>query len=167
MKVSNEKLLNFTRHLILASRKRYAEEKTGALPEFLIKRKFPSLAMPIQLPVQMQIMPEKKKPEEMPKPELKEEIFELGKITRFTLDRMIDIIECSGPEIPLKIRKESYTFLTDLSLKEDEIRNIIQKFSEVSKIPVAPIFKASARGFSMTAIISSAGSRFVLSRIKS
>jgi len=160
MKVSNEKLLNFTKHLILASRKRYAEEKTEAQPEFLIKRKFPSLPRPIQLPV---LLPEKK-PEEMPKPE---EIFELGKITRFTLDRMIDIIECSGPDVPLKIRKESYTFLTDLSLKEDEIRNVIQKFSEASKIPVTPIFKASVKGFSMVAIISSAGSRFVLSRIKS
>ena len=162
MKVSNEKLLNFTKHLILASRKRYAGlEKVQ--PEFLIKRKFPSLARPIQLSV---LLPEKK-PEEMPKPELKEEIFELGKITRFTFDRMIDLIECSGPDIPLKIRKESYTFLTDLSLKEDEIRNVIQKFSEASKIPVTPIFKASFKGFSMVAIISSAGSRFVLSRIKS
>ena len=167
MKVSNEKLLNFTRHLILASRKRYAEEKTEALPEFLIKRKFPqpfSIKMPIQI---QQISLAEKKPEEMPKPELKEEIFELGKITQFTLDRMIDIIECSGPDVPLKIRKESYTFLTDLSLKEDEILNVIQKFSEASKIPVTPIFKASVKGFSMTAIISSAGSRFVLSRIKS
>ena len=159
MKISNEKLLNFTRHLILASRKRGLKEEQ---PEFLIKRRFPSPAvMPIQLPV---LPAPEKKPEEMPKPE---EIFELGKITRFTLDRMIDMIECSSPDVPLKIRKESYTFLTDLSLKENEIRDVIQKFSEASKIPVAPIFKASVKGFSMTAIISSAGSRFVLSRIKS
>ena len=162
--INKSRLRKFTRHVIIASKKLVEKEEAGELekkremPEFLIKRRFPVIpVMPVQI--------------EQPQPRIiqplpAEEIFELGKITKFAIDKNIDFIECSGPDIPLKVKKETYTFSTDIILKEEEIKDIISKFSAESKVLITPIFRADARGFSITAIISDTGSRFIILRKK-
>jgi len=160
-KIDRSRLIHFTKNVILASKKLVNEEeieKRHEMPEFLIKRSFP-MAAPVK--IEQPVQPPAEVPSIHP-----EEIFELGKITKFTIDKNIDFIECSGPNVPLRIKKETYTFSTDIALKEDEIKDIISKFSEESKVPVTPIFRADAHGFSITAIISDTGSRFMITRKK-
>ena len=169
--IDKSRLRNFTLHVILASRKSVIEKKPEEkkpekpeMPEFLIKRTFPTArSIPVQPIVPVTPLPAIPKAEE----KKEEQLFELGKITKFALDKNIDFIECSGPNTPLKVKKEDYTFSTDVMLREDEITDIISRFSAESKTPVTPIFRADAKGFSMTAIISPvSGSRFIISRIK-
>lgn len=154
-KIDKSSLLKLTRHLALAYRKLHPAEKEE--PAFLIRRRFPAYIMPRQI-IQPEIIGEK------PVPEAKEEVFELGKITRFTIDKTINMVECSGPGQEIKIRRGASVFLTDLKLTGDEIKNVIQKFSSESKVPMSHIFRANAKGFSITAIISSTGTRFIINR---
>jgi len=158
--INKHRLREFTRHIILEKKKHAEkEEESRELegPKLFIKREFPDYHSrpPVQIIERKPAMPGKT-----------EEIFELGKLTKFIIDKMIDSIECPGPNNPIKIKKESYTFQTDIILKEDEIMNIINIFSKESKMPISPIFKAEARGFSIMAIISSTGSRFLITRKK-
>jgi len=152
-KTDKKVAVDFVKHLLAASKKlnppQEAEEK--AIQGVLIQRRFPVYQKPIP-----QIIVEQKPAEE---------IFELGKLTNFAIDKTISIIECKGPDTPLSIKKENSVFMTDIKLTEDEIREVIGKFSKESKVPLAPVFKASVMGLSMTAITSATGSRFLMRRI--
>lgn len=168
-KIDRQSLAKLTKHLILASLKL---EKLEEKPEFLITRSFPSIMQVAPKPKLLPAPPKiEEKPKEMPekKPEIFEnkiEMFDMGKITKFAMDRLIDAIECPGPNAMVKVKKENYIFLTNVSLTGDEINRVIRKFAEESKTPIAPIFKASARGFMITAIVSPvSGSRFVIVRM--
>ena len=152
--------MNLTKHLALAYKKLHpplAEEKQ----ELLIKRSFP--VYPMQRQVYFPVMEKGEK-----KPEIKEEsfVFDIGKLTKFTIDKTIDLIECPGPDQFVKVKRGTSAFMTDIRLTEDEIKSIIRRFSDESKTAVTPIFRAVAKGFSITAIISSTGSRFLVSRIR-
>lgn len=160
IKINNHRLREFTRHILIAQKNRIEGEEEEEGPKLFIQRSFPKYMQ--RQPVQ--VMPVVKQPPAvMEKPE---GIFEVGKLTKFILDKMIDSIECSGPDNPIKIKKESYIFQTDLSLKEDEIMDVIKIFSKESKVPISPIFKADAKGFSIFALIASTGSRFLITRKK-
>jgi len=154
--IDKDSILELARHLIFANKKLHAVQIAEEEPKFLIKRQF--RYQPILYPVI-----------EEPKPiEIKEEIFDIGRLTKFLIDKMIDIIECSGPNQLIRIKRGTSVFMTDARLKEEEIKEIISIFSKESATPITPIFKAAAKGFSITAIISAvSGSRFVISRIKS
>ena len=142
----------FVKHLLAASRRlnppQEAEEKE---PLPLIQRRFPVYQRPLP-----KIIVEQKPVEE---------IFELGKLTNFTMDKTISTIECRGPNMPVAIKKENSVFMTNINLSEEEIREIIGRFSRESKVPLAPVFKASIKDLSMTAITSATGSRFLIRRI--
>jgi hypothetical protein len=173
-KINKSRLKRFSKNIILAAAQshhargfkiqaNHEEEKPE--PEFLIKRTFPGYS-PEPKPAPLIFSPPQEKEIKSAQELKKEEIFDLGKITKFVIDRMIDSIECPGPNSPVKIKKESYTFVTDITLKEDEISLVIEKFSEEAKVPISPVFKAEAKGFDMTAIVSSTGSSFLISRKK-
>lgn len=170
-KINRQSLTRLTKHLILAYGKL---EKPEEKPELLITRSFPSIMQmapkpkpapaPLKIEEKPKEMPEEKKPEIFEK---KMEMIDIGKITKFAMDKMIDAIECPGPNAMVKVKKENYIFLTNVSLTEDEINKVIRKFAEESKTPIAPVFKSSAGGFMITAIVSQvSGSRFVIVRIK-
>ncbi|MEM2955960.1 MAG: hypothetical protein QW041_00015 [Candidatus Pacearchaeota archaeon] len=159
-RVDAKTLQKLTKHLILAAKKLTPKEKKQA-PEFLIKRTFPTY--PIIPKPQTQIIKEKLVQEQPSQ----EEIFNIGKITKFTMDKTIDLIECAGADLPIKIKKESHTFVTDIKLTEKEINDVIEKFSKEAKVPISQVFRANARGFIITAIVSSTGSRFIMQRIRS
>ena len=160
-------VLNFTKHVMRAGLNAAPKAEESRPPEFLIKRTFPS-AQQIRIPQFKITVPAIPAPrEKAPVQPVQEpvEIFELGKITKFAMDKLVGMIECPGPDIPLRIKKENHLFSTDIKLSEIEIKEIIDLFSKEARTPVSPVFTASARQFSMTAILSDYGSRFVIKRI--
>jgi len=181
--INKHRLREFTRHIILAEKKHIKKEEESGGQELFIKRSFPGYPSGARIigekpSPQIQMIEKPKIIKERPSPQIQmiekpqitgekpEGIFEVGKLTKFILDKMIDSIECSGPNNPIKIKKESYIFQTDIILKEDEILDVIKIFSKESKVPVSPVFRTETRGFSIIAIISSTGSRFLISRKK-
>lgn len=150
-KTDKKAAAEFVKHLLVAYRKIHPPAPEVEKERVLIQRRFPVYQRPLP-----KIIAEQKPAEE---------IFELGKLTNFAIDKTISIIECKGPDMPVAIKKENSVFMTDIKLNEDEIREIIGKFSRESKIPLAPVFKASVMGISMTAITSATGSRFIMRRI--
>ena len=91
---------------------------------------------------------------------------DLGKLNDFVSDSSVSLIQCDGSNSNIKIAKQGQLSETDISLEEEEIRDIIQKFADRAGKPLTePIFKAKVLNLSMTAVISSfAGSKFVISK---
>lgn len=91
---------------------------------------------------------------------------DFGKINELIRDGGISIIQCDGPDTNVKINKGGKIEKTEITLDEQEIRNIIRKFSErAEKELTQPIFKASLANLEITAISSDfSGDRFVISR---
>lgn len=93
--------------------------------------------------------------------------FELGKLNFLIRDPRITVIECPGPEKFIIARTEGRTTLTKLAISQQEIQEIIDKFSKESKIPIlSGLFKAAVGNLIITAIISSlVGDRFIITKI--
>ena len=167
--VAKQFYANFLRHAVLALRN---QKKDDVRKEVLIQRfySFPAQQPAIQkiIPKPIEIVQEDIKAKEIPK---KQEIFsefggfDLGKITKYISDDMIDAIECPGPNEQIKVKKETSTFTADIKLSEEEIKAVIARFSKEANIPITPIFRATAKGLSITAIIASSGSRFIIKKI--
>jgi len=166
--VAKQFYANFLRHAVLALRN---QKKENVRKEVLIQRfySFPAQQPAIQkiIPKPIQIIEKEVKPKETPKQEIISEFggFDLGKITKYISDDMIDAIECPGPNEQIKVKKETSTFLADIKLSEEEIKAVIARFSKEANIPITPIFRATAKGLSITAIIASSGSRFIIKKI--
>lgn len=80
----------------------------------------------------------------------------------------ITIIECYGPNIPLKIRTRTGGIKnTNTQLTKKEIDTIIQIFSEKTKIPIQEgIYNVTAGGLILSAVISDVtGTRFIIKKI--
>ena len=92
---------------------------------------------------------------------------EFGKITQMIEDPRITSIECSGPDKLITIKIFNNPSPTKISLTQDEISSIIEKFSQYAKIPViSGLFKATIKNLIITAVISDfVGSRFVITKI--
>ena len=72
----------------------------------------------------------------MPSPgELK---FSLGKLDRLIKDPNVKIIESRGPDTKIYVNVFGNMKETKISLNENEIDEIIKKFSETEKIPLSP-----------------------------
>jgi len=99
----------------------------------------------------------------------KEEIpsFDLGKLNIFMKNPEITSIECNGPDNVIIIKKGTLPINTITVLSNDEINDIIHKFSVATKTEITPIYKASYENLVMTAFISPLiGTRFVLIKTK-
>ncbi len=93
--------------------------------------------------------------------------FNLGKIEIFFNDLLIQSIECPGPEKNILIKKANKISPTRMTLSQSEINNVINMFSEHSKIPITGgILKAAVSNLVISAVISEfVGSRFIINRI--
>jgi len=90
----------------------------------------------------------------------------LEKIDHLIKDNSIQMIECAGPgkNILVKVRNKLNT--TKIILGEEEIKKIINYFSNQAKIPVVGgILKAAVRDLVISAVVSDyVGSRFIINK---
>ena len=90
---------------------------------------------------------------------------DLVKINSLITDPEISQIECGGADKNIIVRSSMGTKQTNIILSDSEIKEIIDKFSEKSKIPVQEgIFKVAVGELIFTAVISKTiSSRFIIS----
>ena len=95
------------------------------------------------------------------------EQIDLGKLNIFTKDPRVTIIESPGPGKFVLAKTAGQITVTKISLTKEEIQEIIQKFSEKSKIPViSGLFKSAVGNLILTAVISDlVGSRFIITKM--
>jgi len=93
--------------------------------------------------------------------------FNLDKINFLIQDPRVTVIECPGPGKFVLARSEGTSSITKVSLSQEEIQEIIEKFSKEAKIPViSGLFKAATGNLVITAVISDlVGSRFIITKI--
>lgn len=91
---------------------------------------------------------------------------DLEKINSFIKNPSIRSIECQGEGENILIRGAMGNKKTDVILSEEEISQIIKKFSETARMPIHDgVFKVAIKGFVLSAIISDiVGSRFIITK---
>jgi len=91
----------------------------------------------------------------------------LGKLEPLALDPNVRTIECNGPDEPIIVKGNMGTRPTAIILNSTDINNILQSFSEASKIPLNEgIFKIAAGRYLLSAIISDVvGSKFIIRKM--
>lgn len=94
-------------------------------------------------------------------------MIELGKLNILVQDPGVTMIECTGPEKIILVRSSGRTSMTNITLTQKEILDIINRFSERARIPViSGLFKAVVGNLIITAVISElVGNRFIISKI--
>ena len=107
---------------------------------------------------------------EVPRNQVREQIMgnvvNPEKINFLIDDEKINAVECVGPGKPVLARTFEGVKTTNVSLNEKEIGEIINRFSEQSKIPVEEgTFKAVVGNLMITAVVSDlVGSRFIITK---
>lgn len=93
--------------------------------------------------------------------------FALGKLDFLVKDAKVNAIECSGPGKLILAKSLGMSSVTKVSLTDNEIQEIIEKFSQQSRIPVmSGLFKAAVGNLIITAVISDfLGSRFIIEKM--
>jgi len=93
--------------------------------------------------------------------------FNLGKIELFLKDPFIQSIECTGPGQNILIKRQNKITPTRVILTPEEIKNIINNFSQNAKIPIIEgILKAAVGNLIISAITSEfIGSKFIINKI--
>jgi len=102
-----------------------------------------------------------------PQPQSTPQNFNLGKINILLRDPYIQSIESSGPSQNVLIKKQNRITPTRIILTPEEIKNIINSFSQKANIPiVGGMLKAAVGTLIISAVTSEfVGSRFIISRI--
>ena len=92
---------------------------------------------------------------------------DLGKLNDLAKDPMVKDIECNGSGKNVLVRGSMGEKKTSIILTREEIDEIIQRFSEISKIPTHEgFFKVVVGNFIFSAIISSVtGSKFIIKKM--
>lgn len=92
---------------------------------------------------------------------------DLRKLNPYVRDPLVGEIECSGANQKIIVSGTMGRKKTNLSLSREEIEDVINKFSEVSKIPVQEgLFKVVVGNYIFSAIVSNLiTSRFVIKKI--
>lgn len=131
-------------------------QKPMPMPMALEKNK---IRKPLAIPLVRHILP--------PQPEEALGI-DLSKINSIISDPTVKAIECAGPDNFLVIQGIIGKKVTNIKLNEEEIKEVINKFSEKTKIPVIKgIFRAVSGNLMISAVISElAGFRFVIRKIQ-
>jgi len=93
---------------------------------------------------------------------------DLGNINTLIQDPVVRVIECHGPNKEIVIAGVMGTKQTNLTLTEEEIEKIIEKFSKQTKIPLEEgFFKAVSGKLIISAIYSkSLESKFIIKKIQ-
>lgn len=89
-----------------------------------------------------------------------------GKMNPLIRDRLVDFIECPGPEIPILVTTQGRKQQTKITLTKEEIQMFLESASAKTNIPiVAGVFRVSWDNLILNAVISEgANSRFVLKK---
>ena len=92
---------------------------------------------------------------------------DLEKLNNLIQDPLVKVIECGGPDENIIVHGAMGTKPTNITLKKEEIDEIIRKFAESAKIPQDEgVFKAVVGKLILSAIISETiGSKFILRKI--
>jgi hypothetical protein len=92
---------------------------------------------------------------------------DIGRLNYLLKDPMIQEIQCDGADENILVKGTFGIKPTKIILKEEEINEIIEEFSNKSKIPIEPgIFKVVMGKIIFTAIISeTTSSRFILTKM--
>ena len=157
-------LLLFTKELI----NQFAPKE---IPKQELKQ-VPRRMFPIQLRPRKKILriPKTKLPPHLqylkPSPTKNLEL-DFPKLDLLIKDPLVREIECNGADKRVLVRGVMGAKKTNILLTKEEIDEIIQKFSKVSKIPVHDgLFKVVAGRFIFSAIVSKvAGSRFIIKKM--
>jgi len=101
------------------------------------------------------------------KPVPTSETVDVGKINILVQDPLVRVIECSGPDENVFVSGIMGRKPTEIKLTEDEIEEILGKFSKASKIPVNEgLFKAAIGNTILSAVVSDiVGIKFVIRKI--
>ena len=186
-------LLEFTRELIRNSASSEVLELTNVLKEeakeekFRVKqivrekekiRKKPLMLSkkPLFRPRRVREMrpsvlhiPEPRLPERLSyiRPTPTEAQIDLGKLNPLVKDPAVKVIECGGANKNIMVSGTIGRKKTSIVLNNEEINEIIEKFSEISKIPVTQgIFRVAVGKFVLSAIISEViDSKFVIKKM--
>lgn len=89
---------------------------------------------------------------------------DLGKLNPLIRDPLVKIIECHGPDEKIIVTGRMGRKPTSITLSKEQIEEIINRFAEVTKIPVDEgVFKAVFGNLILSAMISEiVGSKFIL-----
>ena len=92
---------------------------------------------------------------------------DLGKLNPLVSDPLVGEIECSGANQNIIVVGTMGKKKTNIFLSREEIEDVINKFSEVSKIPVQEgVFKVVAGNYIFSAVVSNLiTSRFIIKKI--
>jgi len=101
------------------------------------------------------------------KPIPMEKEIELGKVNPLIKDYKVKTIECYGPGENIIVQGDMGTKKTGIILNEEEINNVIDRFSRETRIPIEEgIFKVVAGKLIFLAIISEiVGSKFIIKKM--
>lgn len=91
----------------------------------------------------------------------------LEKLDSLVKDPMVQIIQCNGSDKNIVVRGGIGTRKTNIILNEEDINQIIKKFSEISKIPVQEgVFTIVVGRLVLSAIVSDiVGSKFTIKKM--
>ena len=150
------------KQIIKEKEKPLIERQKKILPRFITK--------PIKrIPLPILRIPEPKLPLRLqylkPIPSNKQ-IF-LEKLDSLVKDPMVQIIQCNGPDKNIIVRGGIGTRKTNIILDKDDINQIIEKFSETSKIPIQQgVFTIVVGRLVLSAIVSDlVSSKFIIKKI--
>ncbi len=101
------------------------------------------------------------------KEEIPDTITGLANLKELITDHAVTYINCPGPLKPLSIKRMGIPETIRIMLDEQKIQQVIQEFSDASRIPyIDGIFKAIVEDLMITAVINEAvGSRFTITRM--
>lgn len=143
---------------LLRETTRQNKEIEGIEESRLITRQFgPKIIQPVQIkPVTM--------PQEV-RTETPQEPLRIDSRIDPLLAQDIKIMECANGNI--RIKRNGEFEQTTIFLDEQEVKDLIKKFSEMTKMPISDnIFRATLNNLSITAIVSDKiGSRFFITKI--
>ena len=148
-------------------------EKINELNKPALKRKFPPLPKQA-LPVKKITLQTLRTPERLP-PRLQyiqpipiERQIDLGKLNPLIQDPFVQIIECGGTEQKMSIKGATGQLkTTNITLSEEEIKQVVEKFSKESKIPYGEgVFRVVVGKLNLSAIVSElVGSKFIIKKL--
>ncbi len=82
------------------------------------------------------------------------DFLDLGNLNQLVSDPEVTLIQCDGSNSPVKVNKKNKSIKTNIHLDEQEIRNIIKKFSFRAGVPITePVFKTEISRLAITAVI--------------
>ena len=98
-------------------------------------------------------------------PPISSEDINFGRINMFVQDPLVSYIDCPGENRDITIRKVGRIMKVELTLKKEEIFEIIKSFSEKTHIPlIEGMLKAKFKNLEIAAIVSQNDSSFVLKK---